>query len=362
MSKNPYKKQDISFKKPVVATELRFGNNSERAVGNNGELNASSRKDLAVQIARLMEVASGGPVVTEKEATAAELAKSHKEMVTAAFADDQAHRELGEVLADELYQAANREGFMRRLLARQDLSQGQIPIVRMRMKNVVATVASSPSRVTAQMVRDNVLYPTEFYINARPFIEQREVEQSTGDVLEEKYIEGLESIMVGEDRVWYNLANASVNVANPLTTIVGQMNPTALANLRTQVTRWNIPAANYLIASDIWNDIIGDNAFSELIDPVSKHELLLSGQLGTILGMTVLTDAFRHPEHKVLSQGEMFIVGDAVNHGVYTDRGGVSSTPIDGAQEQVPGRGWWMSELMAMVIANARSVSKGRRI
>ena len=41
-----------------------------------------------------------------------------------------------------------------------------------------------------------------------------------------------------------------------------------------------------------------DNQLCSNIDPVSKHELLLTGQLGTILGTTVL-------------KGEMFVVGDA---------------------------------------------------
>lgn len=360
MKKNPY--SSVKYRTPVVASELRFTGSRERVVGSNGELNASSKMDLAKQIAKLMEVAANQNIQTEDQAVAkAELAKEHRELVKAAFNSKEAHAELGEVLAEELYQASNREGFMRRLLARQDLSQGQIPIIRMRMKNVVATVATSPARVNAQLIRDNLLFPPEFYISSRPFIEQREVDQSVGDVLEEKYIEGLESVMVGEDRTWYKLANATVNISNPLTTIVGTMNPQALANLRTTVTRWDIPVSTYLIASDIWNDIIGDVGFAQLIDPVSKHELLLSGQLGTILGMGIVTDAFRHPQHKVLNQGEMFCVGDPINHGTYSDRGGINSQPIDGAQENIPGRGWWMTETVSMLVANSRSVSKATR-
>lgn len=356
--RNPYA-SGIEFKTPVLATELKIG--GSRLIGHNGEVNASSRADLVMQIAKLMEVASGQQIVTEKQATSQELAQAHKNAVTAAFNSKEAHAELGEALAEEIYQAANREGFMRRFLARLDVGQGQIPQVRMRMKNVVATVASSPVKVATQIIRDNLYFPPEFYIHARPYVEQREINQSSSDVLEEKYIEALEGIMVQEDRVWYNLANTTVNIANTMTNIVGTMNPTALAALRNQVTRWNIPPSNFLIANDIWNDIIGDASFSSLIDPVSKHELLLTGQLGTILGMTIYSDAFRHPQHKVLSQGEMFIIGDAVNHGTYSDRGGVDSQPIDGSIESIPGRGWYLHESISAVIANARSVAKAKR-
>lgn len=360
--KNPYSKVQFKAGETIVASQLRFPGSSERAIGNNGELNASSKADLVKQIAALMEVAAGNKIVTEADAVAQETAtKARKEMVTAAFASQKAHKELGEVMADELYQAANREGFMRRFLVRQELAQGQFPQVRMRNKNTVATVASSPVRVESQIVRDKLYTPPEFYISARPFIEQREIAQSLGDVLEEKYIEGLEGTMVAEDRVWYALANGTVNVSNPLTTIVGSMSTSALASLRTLVNRWNIPAATWLFASDIWSDVIGDASFSNAIDPVSKHELLLTGQLGTIFGMQVVTDSFRHPEHKVLAQGEMFIVGDPINHGQYTDRGGVESQPIDGAIERIPGRGWWLQELISMVVANSRSVAKAIR-
>jgi len=358
MKRNPF--QSTTYAQPVLASELRFGNNTERAIGGNGELNASSKVDLLQQIAKLAEIASTQGVIP-MASTSAEKRQAHAQAVTAAFASEEAHMEVGEVIADELYQAANREGFMRRFLARQELAQGQIPRVKMRMKNVVAVVAGSPSKVQTQLVRDNTYFPPEFYITTRPFIEKRELDQSSGDVLEEKYIEALEGTMVAEDRVFMNLANATVNVANQKTTIVGTMNPAGLAALRNQVTRWNIPAANWLIANDIWNDIIGDSGFQQLIDPVSKHELLLTGQLGTILGMFIFSDGYRHPQHRVLSQGDMVIVGDPVNTGTYTDRGGIESSPVDASIEGILGRGWMMGESISAVIANARAIAIGKR-
>jgi len=359
MKKNPW--GAIQHRTPVVATDLRLGSR-EQMVGNNGEINASSKNDLAKQIAKLIGVAQHTEVMTETAAVQRqELAKAHKEAVTAAFSDKQAHKELGEVMAQELYQAANREGFMRRFLARQELAQGQFPQIRMRNKDTVAIVSSSPSKIQSQIIRDKLFFPPEFYINSRPFIEQREINQSVGDVLEEKYIEGLEGIMVQEDRTFIALATGSVNISNPLTTIVGTMNPAGLATLRNQVTRWDIPVAGWLIANDIWNDIIGDSSFSALIDPVSKHELLLTGQLGTVIGMSVYSDAFRHPQHKVLNQGDMYVFGDPVNLGIYTDRGGVDSQPIDGSIEQIPGRGWWLSESVSILVANSRAVAKAHR-
>jgi len=349
-----------NFKRPVLAAELKL--NGSTAIGQNGELNAYSKKDLLQQIAGLMEAASTHGVLTEQAAAEKEvLASKRRELVEAAFASPEAHAELGATLADELYIAGKREGFMRRIMARQDVQKGTFPNFQMRMKNVLALSASSVSQTQSQIVRDNIYTPPEFYITARPFIEQRLIEQSNTDILEQKYIEALEGIMVQEDRVWYRLATGTINVSNPFTNIAGQLNPTTLAAMRTLVNRWNIPASNCLIASDIWNDIIGEQSFSGVIDPVSKHELLLTGHLGTIFGLTMYTDGFRHPQHRVFNQGDITIVGDSVNHGIYTDRGGITSQPIDGTHEKMPGRGWFFSELMSMTIANARSVARGNR-
>lgn len=350
------------FRDPVIASDLSRGRGTERYVGSDGHINASSQRDLAIQVAAFLKDASESRAMTEVQASARiEKARVRREMVEAAFVSEKSHKELGQVMADELYQAANREGFMRRFFARQDLIKGQFPYVKMRMKNVVATVATGPTHVQTQITRDNTYTPPEFNIVARPFVEEREIQQSPGDVLDEKYLEAQESIMVAEDRLWRKMALQTVNIVNPQTLFVGTMTAGGLMTLRNQVSRWNIPVSSFLIANDLWNDIVGDPSFQNVIDQVSKHELLLTGQLGTMFGMAILSDAYRHPEQKVLNQGEMFAIGEPINHGQYTDRGGITSVPTDISVEFKVGRGWAMSELMSMVLANPRSVAYGRR-
>jgi len=349
------------FKTPVLATELSRAVGSERFVASNGEINAQSRTDLARQVAAFLEQASKTNAVVTETAAEAQKRDARRAALEMAFTSDQAHRELGEVIADELYQAANREGFMRRFLARQNLKQGQFPYVKMRMKNVVATVATSPVMVQSQIIRDNTYTPPEFYVVARPFVEEREIQQSPGDVLDEKYQEAQEAVMVAEDRLWRKMALSTVNSANPQTAFVGTMTAGGLMTLRNQVSRWNVPVTSLLIANDVWTDIVADPSFQNNIDQVSKYDLLMTGMLGEMYGMTIVSDAYRHPEQKVLNQGELFAIGDPVNHGQYTDRGGITSQPTDITTEKIPGRGWAFSELMSMVVANPRSVAYGIR-
>lgn len=342
----------------VLATDFRAAPGAERLVAGNGEINASSKKDLLQQQLRLLTATANGEVTTVERV---QKQARNRELVKAMFNTDQAHKELGEALAQNLYQTANRRGFARKFLARQDLVPGSIPMVKLRMKNVTVVYATSPTKTESQVIRDKLFTPPEFILEARPFVEQREINTSTGDVLEEKYTEAMEAIMVGEDRLWYRSANDCVGLDNDLSIISGTLTPLTLMEVRTNVARWNLPVPNLLMAADLYNDIVGDSDFIQAIEPVSRHELVMTGELAVLYGMAITSDAYRHPEHRVLSQGEFFAVSDPTTHGQYTDRGGIDTEVLTGATEKMAGRGWWMYESYSNVIANARSVAKGVR-
>lgn len=351
------------FGNVVLASDLRRAGSNERLVANNGELNASNKNDLMVAIAQLIDVAGKHTVLTDSKASeVSNVASTHREMVMAAFDSKEELAALGDLMADNLTITSNRDGFMRRVLRQQNIENGQIPSVRMSMKQVSAAIGTGPVQSQTQFIRDNEIFPQEFYITARPYIEQRQISRSNTDILEEKYVEALEAIMVQEDRTWKQMADSLIGLDNPHLNISGSFTPQAFAELTTNINNWGIVPAVALVASDLWQDIVANSDWSSIIDPVSQHELLLTGKLGQIHGVELITDQFRHPQHKVLNSGEIYVVGGMDYHGQYTDRGGVTSQPIDGTQERVPGRGWFLSELMSMVIGNSRSVTRGRRI
>ena len=344
-----------SAKQPVLATELKLQGSSERAVGANGELNASSKRDLLGQQQKFLAAAATGNMLTIDQATS-------RELVQAAFNDKEAHRVLGEKISDALYLTANRQGFMRKYTAKVDVQQGSVPRFPMRNKNVTAVWSTSPTKIESQIVRVRWFRPPELMIVARPFIPQVELNQSSGDVLQEKFIEATEATMVAEDRLWYNQVQSLVGVDNNLSIISGQLTPYNLMTVVSQVTRWGLKGAHLLTAADLWQDIIGNSDFFAAIDPVARHELLLTGELAVMYGMTITSDAYRHAEHKVLGQGEFYVVSDALNHGAYSDRGGLVSTPTDISSEKIPGRGFVIHESLALAVANSRSVAKGVRL
>jgi hypothetical protein len=265
-------------------------------------------------------------------------------------------------MADSLYQTCNRQGFARKYLTKITVEQGSIPRFPVRLKNVTASYSTSPTQIQSQITLDKWLTPPELQLVSRPYIPLNDLNQSAGDVLQEKYVEATEAIMVTEDRLWYNLVNAQVGLDNPLQIISGQLTPYTFMQLQVALTRWGLKAPHVLIATDLYQDIVGNTEFYTAIDPVARHELLLTGELGVLYGCTITSDAYRFPEHKVLNQGELFVISDALNHGAYSDRGGLQSQPIDIAVERVPGRGWVLYESLAMAVANSTSVSKGIRV
>lgn len=351
--------------------ELRFGNSNQRALSaSTGEFNANDTKELVQSISKMMQAMSSGQIVPQYQSAIASseentrAVQDRREVIAAAYNDATGEKwaALGASIALQLQEARNREGFMRRVCVGQSLKQGDIPRVNMPAWDSVAVVATSSSNVGYQVIRNKMFYPSEFEINANLRVEQLEIEQVSGDLLEDVYNQGLDAIMVQEDRLWKQAADASVGVVNPLNYIGGQLTPTILASIRQSVTDWNLPATTAIIANDFWTDITGNPDFSAMLDPVTKYDLVMHGYLGTLVGLQLLTDAFRQPTQKVLNRGEIYVVGSPENHGAYTDRGGVRSTPTSGADQGNTSKGWLLSEMFSFILANPRSVAKGRRI
>lgn len=337
---------------------------SQPGINAQGEINASNVVDALGQIDKLMKMAASGQVQRKNTKITREESEQRRQILHSAYMDASGKQweMLGASIAEEIRGQADREGFMRRVLVGNPLDQGQVPRVPVRDNNAVAVVATSSATVEYQQLRSKVLTPAEFSLIANLYVENIDIQQVSGDILERTYNEGVEAIMTGEDRLWKMGADATAGIENNVVYIGSSLTPSILAQVRSGVTNWNIPATTMLLANDLWNDIIGNSDFHSLMDPVHRYDLVLNGQIGSMLGMELITDAFRSPSQKVLEQGELYAVGAPEHHGSYTDRGGVVPTPVDGAGNGNATKGWFLQELMSLVIANPRSVSIGRRL
>ncbi len=336
---------------------------SEALIGYNGELNAGSKQEILQAISVLQKQMSAGKVKRTNVQSSADRQKQHAKLVEAFHAQDggKSWMAIGEVLGDEIWTTLGREGFARKVMMIKQLAQGEIGRLRVRRKDVVSYFVVSSPNVVASQVRQFYVYPPEFYIIANILMEDREIAQSPGDLLEDKYQDGLEQILKQEDVTWLNLARSAAAAANDLF-FFNTFTPSVFSQMQIQVSRWGIPAVTSLLAFDLWNDIRTDSEFASYFDPVTKHELIMEGSLGSFFGVQLITDAFRHDTLRVLSDGEVYMLGAPQTLGGMTVRKELATKNIDLYSQGRPERGWFMEEILGMSIVNSRAIVRGQRV
>jgi hypothetical protein len=340
---------------------------SEPLVAANGEFNANNKREVMQAIQTLHSLFNTGAVEArygyEDAKANVEARAAHQQRLVEAWNDrsGQSWQALGEVIGDEIWQTLGREGFARKTMLLKPLGKGETGRLRVRRKDVVSFFVTANPNVVASQVRQFYCYPPEFYLLANIVIEDKEIEQASGDLLDDKYQDGLEQILVREDNVWLTLARNAAPTSNDLF-FFNTFTPTVFSEMRTQVARWGIPVTTAIIAFDLWNDIIADTEFSSWFDPVSKHEIVLEGSLGSLLGVQLVTDAFRHETLKVLDAGEVFFLGAPQTLGGITQRKELMTQSIDKYNQGRPERGWFLEQIEGMAIVNDRALTRGQRI
>ncbi len=326
-----------------------------------GEINASSTRDALTQIQHLMSVANahGGVVQGRTEQEIAE----DRALVQEAFNSQSSAQwaSLGSSLAQRVELYAERANFMRSMLMPQTVRQGEHCRIQLKQADVIAVVANGMDNMGFQRINSKFMDVPEFEIKTNVRVARLDIEQQNSDLLDEAYQQSLEAFAIKEDRLWKQAADKTVGNANPITYLGSKLTPSTLARLAERVSGWNLPTRKAMIANDFWVDIQGSADWATALDPITKYELLLTGRIATINGMEIMTDAFRDPMQKVLEAGEIYVVSDPQYHGVYTNRGGIVSTPTDGANSGNTDKGWLLSGLYSLTIGNTRSVAKGIR-
>jgi hypothetical protein len=333
---------------------------SSRVGGANGDINAPSQKDLFKAVQALAMAVQAGHYVSAESDGNAEARK--KELVTAAVNDKDgpAWKALGEVIGDEVHETMGRQAFASKTLITKPLGKGEIGRIRIRKKDVLCYFATRNPEVVASQVHQMYAYPPEYYLVGRALAEDAEIEQASGDLLDDKYQDLLEQILRQQDLVWKRLADAAATVYNDAF-LFNTFTPTVFANMQNQLIRWGIPVNMAIVSFDLWPDMTADTEFSTWYDPVSKHEIVMNGYLGNIMGTQIHTDGFRYETLKVLEPGEVYFCGAPANLGAVTVRKEVSTAPINLHVVGRPERGWFAEYIGGMTLTNPRALCKGTK-
>jgi hypothetical protein len=267
---------------------------------------------------------------------------------------------LAEAIMTEILDQTNREGFARRLLQFKPLEQGDFPYITMRDKQVVAYIMSSSSRVIPTEIRERRQILNEFALAAQILISNIEIQRSSNDLLEEKYDEGLEAIMVQEDRFWKQLADIASTVQYNVQSFL-QFSPSILARMTNMLNSAGLPASVLLISHNLMQDFVAGSEFQNVYDPVSQWEILQTGEIGSIYGVQIITDAMRGPNLRVLDPGDVYAIAAPEYHGVMYARP-LTTEAINQYAVGQSKRGWFIEQITSMAIGNSRSVVRGKRL
>lgn len=327
-----------------------------------GEINASSKKDAMQQISGIIASARNGQIARQASLERqAQLNQLAEEIRTAHFQNNAANfGVLGEEITNEIRTWINRTGFIRRFAQERELVAGEETKVYIRKQDTLAFSLSTDGQTPVSHIKQREVYLRENYINGHIQIEEKEISRLRADLLQEKLEDGFEMVMVQEDRQWKLLADQSASALN-VPVFFPSLTPAVYQALKNQVESRGLPVANCWLANNLWNDIIADNTFSGWFDPVTKHELILNGELGNLLGVTLHTDAFINSQLRVLNPGEIYFFSAPGTLGQFLIRKALASDPINKNVLGIPARGWFMSQIVAPVIVNALGVVKGTR-
>jgi len=328
----------------------------------NREINASSNRDWMRQVQAMMVHARTDQPMRMRETDQAKAKERHADFKAKYASPDQSGmRVIGEVMSEEIWETLGREGWSGKILAQQNLGKGDTGRVKVRKKDVTAWQVTTDVKIQENRIRQDWVYPPEYYILCFITIEDKEVEQSSADILDEKFQDGLEAILVRDDNITRSLLNRSISAFNDVVYYTN-FNPTVFTTTRTQVNRWGTPAQTMIHAWDVWDDIIADPDFVAWFDPVTKHELVLEGHLGRLLGVELITDGLRYPTLQVLQPGEIFITSSPITVGTKVIRKELESRAIDQYNIGRPVRGWFMQMIQVTVIVNGRATAGCKRI
>lgn len=81
-----------------------------------------------------------------------------------------------------------------------------------------------------------------------------------------------------------------------------------LLDLRNDLPAGKRADSYIMIDTHGYTALVASNDLMCLFDPVVKSSLLVAGQAGTLLGMHVLTDAYKNPDRKVLPVSRVYVM------------------------------------------------------
>lgn len=347
--------------------DFKVSGSKDFVFNKSGEINAYDKKDLMKSIAHVMMAASNGDIDLDApsedgnqptELTAAEKLQAFQE----AYHDKTSpvFAKMGEKIAADVNLSVDRVGFMRTLLEKNEI-QGRVAQIRTRVNQVTAVYMTTTSNLEPQFNNSKWFTVPEFNIETNVWVSGDDITMDGEQILQDQYDYSLQAFLTGEDRSWKKMADSVVGISYPLQVFGGDFTPDDFIGMQQLLTTGGVPATTVLMHYVYWQYFLNNASFANWFDPATRYEMLHTGNVGSLLGLNFITDGFREANLRVIEPGEIYMVGPPEMHGGYTERGPINAIAVDGYNEGLDARGWFMKERLSMAIVNPASIVKGRR-
>lgn len=357
--------------RPLDSREFRRPGSKELLFGANGkEITASNNKDALQGLLLLADAINRGEVVMdsetrqEKTLTAAE----ERELVVNSYhkgTHSPEWKKIGTMLAYEVRQYSERQGFFRNFLAPVQVAPGSKPEITVTQNNVAAVVAVGPSQLQPQYIWDEVTFtPPEFDIKVHVRVFEKDLRNSSVDLLDRRYNDALESIQAQEDRTFKMMMDDIAGTGDiPLVRFGNSLSPANIAYMRQLLEAESVNPVNVLMDSSYMTDFINNASFTAIYDPVTQREVLMTGRIFSgLYGLNWFTDTYRKRRNlKVLNRGDFYMMAEPSMLGSYGETSPLQAIPTDGYNQGEDSRGWYIKESLFIALHSPRNLVKGMR-
>lgn len=323
---------------------------------NQGQMNASSFKDLVLQMAKFASSLEDNMPSNAYRTGQMDLSDSKRdEMIAKAILTQDGKVALAQTMANPIRKNLDYQGIFRRALIVDPLPQGAIPVYDRDIDVTAVVISSNGSGPESRVFGDRITaVPFELFSN--PTVRISEVRRRRFNVIDRAVQKARQEIMAQEDTNGFAMFDFGASLENTVQDIsdTGLMKRD-LVEISAQIDGWDLLTSKYFLNiaefMDIRNWTSGGNGAAE-IDMVTQREIQQTGLLAKIWGSDIMVS-------KIVPPGTVYACADPEFVGVMPIIDDIQVLPDD-----CPKRvslGWVVYESIALLLANPRGVAAGRK-
>lgn len=323
-----------------------------------GELNASSKQEALVQLAKIASILEDNTPSSMHLTQPQVNQNAADELIARAILNQEGKVALAQAMASPIRRNLDYHGIARRALEVDVLQQGAIPTYERDIDVSAVVVSSNGTGPESRVFGDRVTVP-EFEIFSNPTVRIAEVKRRRFNIIDRAVQKARQEIQATEDANAFAAFDHAAGVENSLTDLTDSgLLKRDLAEIKKQVDRWDLVTSKYFMNISEFNDILtwgsggGQGVSGGELDIVSMREVLQTGLFAHIWGADIMVS-------KIVPPGTVYGLADPEFVGVMPIRQDIEVMPADEPKQMK--LGWVISEIIGIAVLNPRGVAAGRK-